>query len=185
MAQEAVGQGVFHLSARGDPSALLDVGRRVLNDLDSAVPVLHVRTLRDQADLNLSDERLAMTIGLILGGAALLLSAVGLYAVVAHSVGLRQKELGVRIALGATASDLRDLVLRDGVALSVTGSAIGLGAALVLSRFIESRLYGLDARDALSYAAAAAILAAVALVAGWLPARRASRIDPVDALRAE
>jgi putative ABC transport system permease protein len=126
-----------------------------------------------------------MMIGLILGGAALLLSAVGLYAVVSQSVGQRTKELGVRIALGATTSDLRHLVLRDGVALSVAGSAIGLGAALVLSRYIESRLYGIQARDALVYAAAAAILAAVALVAGWLPARRASRVDPVAALRAE
>jgi predicted permease len=185
MAQEAVRKGVFHLRATGDPSTLLDVGRRVLNEVDSAVPILHVRTLRDQADLNLSDERLAMMVGVILGGAALLLSAVGLYAVVSQSVGQRQKELGIRIALGATASDLRHLVLRDGVTLSIVGSAIGLGAALVLSRYIESRLYGVQARDALSYAAAAAILAAVALVAGWLPARRASRVDPVIALRAE
>jgi hypothetical protein len=185
LAQQSARAGVFHIRTAGDPSALLESVRRTLTDIDGAVPVLHVRTLRDQADLNLSDEHLAMTIGLILGAAALLLSAVGLYAVVAQSVGQRTKELGVRIALGATSTDLKRLVLRDGVALSLVGAAIGLGAALTLSRFIESRLYGVQARDVLSYAAAAAILASVALVAGWLPARRASRVDPVGALRAE
>ena len=101
-----------------------------------------MRTLRQQATLNLTDERMAMTIGLVLGGAALLLAAVGLYGAMSYAVGQRTRELGVRIALGATTGDIRRLVLRQGIVLSVAGTVLGAALALWLGRALESRLFG-------------------------------------------
>jgi len=135
--------------------------------------------------LNLTDERMAMTIGLVLGGAALLLAAVGLSGSMSYAVGQRTRELGLRIALGATAHDIRRLVVRQGIALSVAGTVLGTALALWLARALESRLFGVRPADVPTLLGSAALLAAIALVASWMPARRAARVDPVTALRVE
>ena len=177
--------GVLHVRTEGDPSAILDTLRRSLADVDAAVPITTVRTLRQQATLNLTDERMAMTIGVVLGGAALLLAAVGLYGSMSYAVGRRTRELGVRIALGATARDIRRLVLRQGIALSIAGTVLGAALASWLARALESRLFGVNPADVPTLLGSAALLAAIALVASWMPARRAARVDPVTALRVE
>jgi predicted permease len=177
--------GVLHVRTEGDPAALLDTLRRALADVDAAVPITAVRTLRQQATLNLTDERMAMTIGLVLGGAALLLAAVGLYGSMSYAVGQRTRELGVRIALGATARDIRRLVLRQALASSIAGTLLGAALALWLARSLESRLFGVKPADVPTLLGSAALLAAVALVASWMPARRAARVDPVTALHVE
>jgi len=126
-----------------------------------------------------------MLIALTLGGAALLLAAVGLYGSMAYAVGQRTRELGVRVALGASTSDIRRLVLGQGLALCLIGIAIGSGLAVLLARTIEHRLFGVTGRDPWTLAASAAVLSAVAIAACWVPARRAMRVDPVEALRVE
>jgi putative ABC transport system permease protein len=176
--------GAFHVRT-AEPARLLDTLRRTLAGVDATVPATRVRTLRDQADLNVSDERLAMTIGLALAGAALLLAAVGLFAAMSYAVTQRTREMGVRMALGAVPRDLRRLLLGQGLALAAIGSVGGVGLGLVLARAIEARLFGVGPTDLASLAASVALLVAVALIASWLPARRASRVDLVEALRTE
>ena len=143
------------------------------------------RTLRAQIDLNLNDERLAMLIGVTLGGAALLLAAVGLFGSLAYMIGQRTRELGVRMALGATAGDVNRLVLRQGIGMALAGTALGAALAVGLGRTLEGRLFGVDASDLPTLASAAAVLVATALAASWMPARRAAHVDPVTALRSE
>jgi predicted permease len=185
LSQERARAGVFHVRTHGDPADLLPAIRRAATEIEPTVPIVGLRTLRDQARINATDERLAMTIGFALGGAALLLAAVGLYGSMAFAVGLRTRELGVRLALGATAGDLRRLVLAHGLRLSAAGSAAGLLLAIPLARAIEARLFGVRAADLPTLAGAATVLAAVALAACWAPARRAGRVDPAGALRVD
>jgi ABC-type antimicrobial peptide transport system permease subunit len=113
------------------------------------------------------------------------MAVVGLYGVVSWTVARRTREMGVRVALGATAGDVAGLVVRQAAVLSGVGIAIGIGAALALSRFIESKLYGVSASDPVSYAVSSVVFSAVAIAASLGPARRAARLDPVRALREE
>jgi ABC-type antimicrobial peptide transport system permease subunit len=151
--------------------------------VDPLVPVTSVRTLRAQADLNVNDERMAMIVGVSLGGAALLLAAVGLYGAMANIVGQRTREIGVRMALGANPADMRRLMLKQGVLLAVAGSGVGVALSLWCGRLIESRLYAVRAFDPISIGVSIALLSAVAIFASWAPARRAASVDPVVALR--
>ena len=185
LAQAGARGGVLHVRTDLAPGALLETLRRAVLEADPAVPVTAARTLRDQADLNLNDERLAMLIGVTLAGTALLLAAVGLYGSLAYMVGQRTRELGVRMALGATGRDVARLVLRQGLALCAAGTALGAAAAALLTRTLESRLFGVHAGDPRVFLGAVAVLGAVALLASWVPARRAAGVDPVTALRAE
>jgi predicted permease len=173
----------FHVRSDGPPAALLDGLRRTLAAVDPAVPITRVRTLRDQAAINVNDERLAMTIAAALAGAAMLLAAVGLYGAMAFAVGQRAREIGIRMALGAVPADVRQLVLRQGIGLALAGSVAGVGLGLGFARAIEHRLFGVAATDALSILLAIFGLAGIAAVAAWVPARRAARVDPVRVLR--
>lgn len=119
----------------------------------------------------------------VFGMLALVLAAVGLYGVLAYSVAQRSREVGIRMALGATSSDVLKLVIRHGLAMTLAGIAIGLTAALGLTRFIKAMLYGVSPTDGLTMAGVAAMMVAVALAACYLPARRAMSIDPVRAMR--
>jgi predicted permease len=177
--------GALHVRTDGDPESLLASLRRTLADVDPAVPITVVRTLRDQRNRNAAEEELAMTIGAVLGAVALGLAAVGLFAAMSASVGRRTREIGVRMALGAHPSRIVSLVLRDSLRLVLVGAGLGLALAFWIGRFVQERLYGISPYDPASFAAAVLVLAGVALLAGWAPARRAALVDPIEALRSE
>ena len=122
---------------------------------------------------------------LVFAAVALLLAAVGIYGVMSYTVAQRTQEIGIRVALGATPGSVLSMVLRDGMGLVGLGLAVGLAASLLLTRLVSSMLYGVSATDVPTFAAIAAVLAAVALVAIVIPARRATRVDPMLALRAD
>jgi ABC-type antimicrobial peptide transport system permease subunit len=121
----------------------------------------------------------------VFGAAALLLAAIGLYGLMAYSVEQRTQEIGIRLALGADAQGVRRMVVRQGLRLAIIGIVVGLACAFVLTRFIASMLYGVQAWDPLVFIGVPIVLTAVAFLAAWVPARRASRVDPIQALRYE
>ncbi len=172
-------------SASGDASILTGPVRAVFRDLDPDMPVFDVRTFADQIAQRLAPRRVATRLIALFGALALLLSAVGLYGLTAYSVARRTREVGVRVALGARPGEVLRLFLGEGVRLSAAGVAIGLPLALVLTRFLSSMLYGVGAADLATFATAAAVLGGAALLASAIPARRATRIDAMRALRVE
>jgi predicted permease len=182
LAQWPSAAGVLHVRVT-EPSSRLAELRRVVAAVNPAVPVIRAHTLPDQVERNIADERLAMTIGLTLALVALLLATAGLYATMAFNVGRRTREIGVRLALGARTTEVRSLVLREGLALALAGVACGLAFSIWVGRALRHQLYGVGALDVPSLIGAAVVLAAAALLASWLPARRAARVDPVIALR--
>src|SRR5207247_3822499 len=147
--------------------------------------IYNLRTLDHQSDQSLLNDRLIATLSTAFGMIATLLAVIGLYGVMAYTVARRTREIGVRMALGAVPGDVVWLVMREVAALVGTGITLGLVAAWGLSRAVSSQLYGVAATDPLTIAGAAGALAAVALVAGYVPARRATRVNPVLALRYE
>jgi putative ABC transport system permease protein len=188
MAQLPSNNGVLHVRFAGGGAqsaavSRLDELRRVVSAVNPAVPIARAHTLVDQVERNIADERMATAIGVTLAVVALLLAAAGLYATMAFIVGRRTREMGVRMALGARAGEVRSLVLREGVVLTAIGVAGGTALAAVAGRTIESLLYGVGRTDVVSLAAAAGMLTAAAVLACWIPARRASRVDPIVALR--
>jgi predicted permease len=151
----------------------------------TGLPVSDVRSMEEIAALSVSRQKFNMWVMTVFGGCALLLAAIGIYGLMAYSVEQRTQEIGIRLALGAQASEVRRMVVRQGMALALVGVALGLGAAFGLARLITTFLFGVTARDPLVFAGVPALLGAVALFAVWLPARRASKVDPLVALRYE
>jgi len=151
--------------------------------VNPSVPVIRAYSLLDQVERNIADERMAMAIGMALAIVALLLATAGLYATMAFLVGQRIREIGVRMALGARTTDVRSLVLREGVTLALLGVGGGLALSAWVGHALRHQLFDIGRLDVVSLVAAAAILSAGALFASWVPARRASRVDPVVALR--
>lgn len=171
--------------ATGDPLSIASTVRRKILEIDPDQPVFNMRTMREVIDESLWQRRgLALIIG-IFAVVSLVLSALGIYGVLSYSVHQRQHELGVRMALGAQASDLLRLVLRDGLMLTSIGLIIGIAAALGVTRVMSGLLFGVTATDAASYLIIALLLIAVAFIASYVPARRAMRVDPLLALRRE
>lgn len=169
----------------GEPTAITSAVQRVVRDMDPTLPLFRVRPMT--AVFNESMAQLSFTI-LILGSAAavtLILGAIGLYGVMAYVVTLRTRELGVRIALGATPRAVATMMTRQGLTLTVVGIAGGLALFAVLARFLRSFLFGVAPTDPLTLVGASLMLVAIAALASWIPARRASRVDPAEALRAE
>jgi putative ABC transport system permease protein len=126
-----------------------------------------------------------MTVLLAFGAIALILAAIGLYSVLAYAVSLRSREIGIRVALGAEPSSVAGLILRQGLALTLIGLATGLAGAFALTRFMQSLIFGVSAFDVSTFAEVSVLLIAVSLLASFVPARRAARIDPMEALRSE
>jgi len=153
--------------------------------LATGLPVSDVRSMDEIVKLSTSRERFNMWLMTVFGGSALLLAAIGIYGLMAYSVEQRTQELGIRLALGAEASKVRNMVVFQGMRLAVIGVLVGVAAAFGLARLIAAFLFGVTARDPLVFAGVPLLLTAVALVAVWLPALRGSRVDPVIALRAE
>lgn len=168
-----------------DPETVATQIRRVVAEVDPNLPIKRVRTLTEQVERSLANENLIATLTAAFGGLALLLACIGLYGVMSYTVSRRTSELGIRLALGATRSDLLWLVFRDTLRLTVAGTAIGLILSFAGLRLVAGLLYGLSPHDPLVLAGTAVILLLTALLAGYLPARRAARLDPLLALRCE
>lgn len=169
----------------GDPFALANAVKKEVRMLDPDQPVAKVSTMERNIDASLATRRLTMSLLGIFAGLALALASVGLYGVMALSVTQRTRELGIRMALGAARSDVFKLVLGQGVMLVCVGIVLGLIGAIAATRALSSLLYGIGALDVPAFAVAIASLAFVALLACWLPARRATLVDPIEALRTE
>jgi predicted permease len=171
--------------AEGEPTGLIVAVSSEVRSAGSDILLTHIATLNEQIDQSLVQERLVATLSLFFGLLALLLACIGLYGVMSYDVARRTYELGVRMALGAQRSDVIGMVLRESMLLVVIGALIGLGAALAATRLISSLLYGLSPTDPLTIGLAALLMLAVAALACYLPARRASQVDPMAALRME
>jgi predicted permease len=167
-----------------EPRALVPGIREQLRQA-TGLPVAGLRSMTEVVSLATARQRFNMLLMTVFGSAALLLAAVGIYGLMAYSVAQRTQEIGIRLALGADAVQMRRMVIRQGVALALAGVVVGLGAAWGLSRFLESFLFGVKARDPLVFVAVPALLGLVAFLAVSLPAVRASRIDPIAAIRYE
>ncbi len=176
----------FAIRTRGeDAGALAGAVRAEIRAVDAALPVFDVRTLAEHVAIASAQDRMMTTLSSAFGAVALLLAGLGLFGVIAYAVAQRTREIGVRVALGASAADVVGMVVGRGAALAGAGLVIGLIAALPLGRLASGLLYGIAPADPLALAAAATLLVAAAGVASWLPARRAARIDPMIAIRSE
>ncbi len=185
MQERELGQVSFCVRARGDATNVAQAVRAVVRRLDPALPVFDLKSLPQRIDDHLWVERMVATLSVAFGALATLLAAIGLYGVMSYSVARRRREIGIRMALGAERGAVLWMVLREVAALVGIGVGVGVPLALGLSRIVASQLFGLSAHDPAALAGAAGVLVPVALVAGFLPARRATRIDPMLALRYE
>jgi len=182
MEDDVVGSAVMYVRTSNRPEAAFASILDVLHRLDPNIPLIRPRTMDAQLDESLLNERLVATLSTAFGGLATLLAVIGLYGVMAFTVSRRTREIGVRMALGAVPGDVIWLVMREVLVLVSTGIVLGLAGAAALNRVVGNQLYGVTPGDPLAIAGAAVVLASVALLAGYLPARRATRVNPVLAL---
>ncbi|HEY0321330.1 MAG TPA: ABC transporter permease [Pyrinomonadaceae bacterium] len=168
-----------------DPGALSEVVRREVRAVDSDLPVFGVRTMEQVMAKTVSQRRFAMVLLGVFASIALALSATGLYGVLAYSVSQRTREIGIRMALGASPGDVLRMVIAQGLILTFAGVAVGLAGAFVVTRFLSSLLFGVSPRDPVTFACITLLLSVVALLACYVPARRATKVDPMIALRYE
>jgi hypothetical protein len=173
------------VDAAAPASAVMTSARAIVHEADPGVAVTAVSTIGEVLDTSLAGTRSSMTLVTMFAGSALALALVGVFGVLSHSVQLRARELGIRLALGARPSGVRWLVLRRSLVEIGAGAALGLAGAWMLTATLRGLLFGVTTRDPWSFALAAAVLAACALVACDIPARRAARVDPLQTLRLE
>jgi len=177
------GVSIVAKARNGDPASLVQPLRALLQALDPDVPMSAVRSMDQLSSAAVAQPRLYLVLIASFAGTAMLLAAIGLYGVLAYAVGQRTREIGIRLALGAKRGEVLRMVLIQAGRLAIFGVAIGLGAAVIASRALRSQLFQIGPTDTVTYVMVGAGLLVVALVASWIPARRASRIDPVVALR--
>ena len=175
----------IHIRTTSDPTPLTPQVRQMMTQINDKIPVFGITTLNDQLHQNLSQERLIAQLVSFFGALALILACIGLYGVMAHGVARRTNEIGIRMALGAKGGNIAWMILRETLYLVLAGLILGVPAALLGARLISSQLFGLSPTDPLTLVGAAVVLALVAMLAGYLPARRASRVNPLNALRYE
>ena len=165
------------------PTVLQSASKSELRGLDPELPMYRVRTMDQQVAESLARRRFSMLLLGIFASVALVLATIGIYGVMAYLVNQGTRELGIRMALGATPRNILNLVVRQGMALAVAGVTIGLLAAFLLTRLIQSLLFGVNASDPITFAGISVLLAIITLIACYIPARRAARIDPLVSLR--
>lgn len=175
----------IYLRTQADPRRIENELRERMRQFDPHVPVVGLQTMNEQIAVSLRTERLVASLSAVFGGLATLLAAIGLYGVMAYTVTRRTREFGLRVALGALRRDVIWLVMRDVLILIAAGLAVGVPLAFALSTFVRSQLYGLQPHDPFTFVSASLVLAAAAGIAGLIPSWRASRVDPMHALRHE
>lgn len=177
--------GNIEIRTKGDAAGAAAEVRQAVKEVDSALPITSVQTLRKQVNDKLNQPQLVARLSVLFGLLGLILAAVGLYGVISYSTARRTQEIGIRMAMGAQKTDVLKMVVGDGARLALMGVAIGVPAALGVTRLVSSLLYGVKASDPLTFIGVALILIAVALLACYIPARRATKVDPMVALRYE
>jgi ABC-type antimicrobial peptide transport system permease subunit len=182
-AQAIITSPPLAIRTAGDPASLAGALRAVLTSEDKDIPVYGVQTLEEAASKAAAQPRFQTMLLGCFAGMALLLSAIGLYAVLSYMVAQRTSEIGVRMALGAQRADVLGMIVRRGLTLALAGTAIGLAAAALLTRLMAGMLYGVEPFDPWTFAAVAGILLLVSLAASSAPAWRAARLDPMRTLR--
>ena len=187
-ALSALGFTIYPLAwivrAGGNPAKLVPAIQEQLRQA-TGLPVSDLHSMDEVVSLSTARQRFNMLLMVVFGCSALLLAAIGIYGLMAYSVEQRAQEIGIRLALGAEESRVRNMVVRQGMGLAFGGVVIGIAAAFGLTRFLESLLFGVKARDPMVFVSVPAVLIVVALFAVWLPAMRASKVNPVDSLRYE
>ncbi len=183
--QKSTGSLDFYLRCGVPPKSIVPQVRKTMEALDSTLPVENLRTLREQVELSTWDDRILLQLASAFAALATALAMLGLYGVMAHSVARRTREIGIRMALGAAPGRIRTMVMKELLLILAIGVVIGTPAALALTRFAESQLFGVKPNDPVVVAAALCALGVASFAAGYVPARRAARVDPLDALRYE
>jgi ABC-type antimicrobial peptide transport system permease subunit len=173
------------MRTRGDPTAALGAARGAVARLDRDLPVYDAFTLETMVDRSLGQPRFYVTLLTVFAGLALVLAVVGIYGIISYTVQQRTREIGIRIALGASSDRVVGMVVGRGLMLAVAGVSLGSIGAYALSRVLKSLLYGVGERDPLTFVGVAALLGVAALAASWIPARRAAHVDPLTAMRAD
>jgi putative ABC transport system permease protein len=184
-AQAGLGSMVVVIRSTGDPQQLAGTVRQTVRSLDPTLPVYDLKTMAQWLDELIAQPRVGTTLLGVLAAIALLLAAVGIYGMISYTVAQRTAEIGVRLALGAPPRDVLRLIVKQGMRPAIAGIAVGIVGAWVATRLIRGLLFGVSATDPLTFAGVVLFLVAVALLAAYLPARRATRVDPMIALRAE
>jgi ABC-type antimicrobial peptide transport system permease subunit len=173
------------LRGSSDPAWLVNTLREAVRQLDPTLAVADVRLMDQIADASVSTPRFALFLVVLFGGLALTLAAIGMYGVISYSVNQRTHEFGLRMALGARPLDVQRLVLREGIQLALVGAALGIAGALALGRVLGSLLYEVGSADPVTFASVSLVAIAIAALACYLPARRATNADPMASLRSE
>jgi predicted permease len=182
---DLLGQAILEVRTTRQADVALASLRRVTQAIDAEFPLARMSTQEEQATDTLTGERSLATLLSLFSGLAVMLASIGLYGVIAYSTSRRTREIGIRVALGAHRADVLRMILKQGMRLTLVGVGIGLVVATVVSRVLASQLFGVTSTDPLTFCGVVLTLAAVALAACYIPARRAANVDPVDALRYE
>jgi predicted permease len=175
----------YEIRTRTKPESIVPALRAIVQQVDPDLPLVNVRTQDQQIEADLQQERIFVTLTSGFGLLALALACVGIYGIMAYSVANRRSEIGIRMALGAQPGQVRGMILRESTWLAGAGIVVGVAAALLLTRLVKSMLYGIQPYDPPTLAGGVLILLAVAVASSWIPARRAARVQPMEALRHE